>query len=67
MKASGLAAGKGVTVASGVEEACAAVDDALVRDKFADAGQVIVVEELLEGPEISVCCYLTLTYECIMP
>ena len=39
VKAVGLAAGKGVVVAHGLEEALAAVDDMLVQQKFGDAGQ----------------------------
>ena len=49
----GLAAGKGVTVAFSVEEAHAAIDDALVARRFGDAGAEIVVEEFLEGEEAS--------------
>ena len=54
VKASGLAKGKGVTVANTVEEAIAAVDDALVRRIFGPAGDVVVVEECLVGEEASV-------------
>jgi len=54
VKASGLAKGKGVTVASTVEEALAAVDDAMVRKIFGSAGDVVVVEECLIGEEASV-------------
>lgn len=54
VKATGLCAGKGVVVCKTVEEARRAVEDALVRKIFGDAGNTIVVEELLEGPEVSV-------------
>ncbi|CAG2121650.1 unnamed protein product, partial [Medioppia subpectinata] len=54
VKASGLAAGKGVIVAANVEEACNAVDSILVNKSFGTAGDVVVVEELLEGDEVSV-------------
>ena len=54
VKASGLAKGKGVTVASTVEEALAAVDDAMVRKIFGPAGDIVVVEECLMGEEASV-------------
>lgn len=54
MKASGLAAGKGVVVASTKEEACQAVDDILTNAKYGDAGETVVIEELLEGDEVSV-------------
>ncbi|HAA92700.1 MAG TPA: phosphoribosylamine--glycine ligase [Rhodospirillaceae bacterium] len=54
VKADGLAAGKGVTVAMSVEEALAAAEDALVGGRFGDAGASIVVEEFLDGEELSV-------------
>jgi phosphoribosylamine--glycine ligase len=54
VKADGLAAGKGVTVATDRETAIAAIEESLVRDAFGEAGRTIVVEELLEGPEVSV-------------
>ncbi|OWR49448.1 Trifunctional purine biosynthetic protein adenosine-3 [Danaus plexippus plexippus] len=57
VKASGLAAGKGVVVASNVDEACAAVDEILTEAKYGTAGQVVVVEELLEGEEVSVLAF----------
>ena len=53
VKADGLAAGKGVTVATTPAEAQAAIDEALVQHRFGDAGAEIVVEEFLAGPEAS--------------
>ena len=53
VKADGLAAGKGVTVASNVEETLAAIEDCF-SGRFGDAGQRVVLEECLEGPEVSV-------------
>ncbi len=53
MKADGLAAGKGVTVALERATAIAALEDALERRVFGEAGSTVVVEEVLEGPEIS--------------
>jgi phosphoribosylamine---glycine ligase len=53
VKADGLAAGKGVVVATDLEEACRAVDAALVERRFAAAGIEIVVEDFLEGEEAS--------------
>ncbi|HUY67760.1 MAG TPA: phosphoribosylamine--glycine ligase [Alphaproteobacteria bacterium] len=53
VKADGLAAGKGVTVARTVEEAFAAIDDAMVKKVFGAAGGEVVIEEYLEGEEVS--------------
>jgi len=53
IKADGLAAGKGVTVAATVAEAQVAVDAALAEGRFGAAGAEIVVEEFLEGEEAS--------------
>ncbi|XP_054160680.1 trifunctional purine biosynthetic protein adenosine-3-like [Oppia nitens] len=57
IKASGLAAGKGVIVAASVAEACDAIDSILVNKAFGSAGNTVVVEELLDGPEVSVFAF----------
>ncbi|NWV33144.1 PUR2 protein, partial [Grantiella picta] len=57
VKASGLAAGKGVIVASTKEEACKAVTEIMQDKSFGTAGETVVVEELLEGEEISCLCF----------
>ncbi|PZC74888.1 hypothetical protein B5X24_HaOG207051 [Helicoverpa armigera] len=57
VKASGLAAGKGVVVAATKEEACQAVDEILTDAKYGSAGQTVVIEELLEGDEVSVLAF----------
>jgi phosphoribosylamine--glycine ligase len=54
IKASGLAKGKGVILPSTMEEAVKAVDDIMVRKVFGDAGNTVVLEERLSGPEVSV-------------
>ncbi|MBY5161183.1 phosphoribosylamine--glycine ligase [Salsipaludibacter albus] len=54
VKADGLAAGKGVRVCHDLAAAREAVDDALVRRVFGDAGANLVIEEFLDGPERSV-------------
>ena len=53
VKADGLAAGKGVTVAMSVAEAHGAIDDALVGNVFGEAGSSVVIEEFMEGEEVS--------------
>jgi phosphoribosylamine--glycine ligase len=52
VKASGLAAGKGVIIAQTVEEARAAAES-MLQGRFGDAGHEIVIEEFLEGEEAS--------------
>ena len=55
VKADGLAAGKGVTVAMTLDEALDAID-ACFEGAFGDAGAEVVVEEFLEGEEASFFC-----------
>jgi phosphoribosylamine--glycine ligase len=54
IKADGLAAGKGVTVAETVEQAEAAIRDALEGNAFGDAGNRVVIEDFLVGEEASI-------------
>jgi phosphoribosylamine--glycine ligase len=54
VKASGLAAGKGVVVCSSLAEADAAIDAMLVQHQFGVAGSEVLVEEFMEGEELSV-------------
>ena len=53
IKADGLAAGKGVVVAMGIDEAHAAVEMMLSDNKFGGAGARVVIEEFLSGEEAS--------------
>ncbi len=53
VKADGLAAGKGVVVAASVAEAKAAVDAMLLEHRLGQAGARVVIEECLEGEEVS--------------
>ena len=55
IKADGLAAGKGVTVAMTEDEAIAAIDECF-DGSFGEAGASVVVEEFLEGEEASFFC-----------
>jgi phosphoribosylamine---glycine ligase len=54
VKADGLARGKGVIVCASVKESDDAIDAMLVEQRFGKSGATIVVEERLEGPELSV-------------
>jgi phosphoribosylamine--glycine ligase len=54
VKASGLAAGKGAIVCATRREAADAVRSMLGEHRFGDAGSVVVIEDFLEGEEISV-------------
>ncbi len=54
VKASGLAAGKGVIVCDDASQAQAAVDVLMVDRMFGDAADEVLLEERLEGPEVSV-------------
>jgi phosphoribosylamine--glycine ligase len=56
VKADGLAAGKGVTVAHTLGDALAAIRACLADDVFGDAGHKVVVEEFLDGEEASFIC-----------
>lgn len=57
IKADGLALGKGVIIAEDFETAAAAVHDMMSGGKFGDSGKTVVVEEFLEGPEVSVLAF----------
>lgn len=65
IKASGLAAGKGVVVTNTKASAVEAVDT--VAKGFGAAGNTLVVEELLEGEEVSVLCFTDGTHVGVMP
>ncbi|UCH77754.1 MAG: phosphoribosylamine--glycine ligase [Candidatus Coatesbacteria bacterium] len=54
VKADGLAAGKGVTVAMTEEEAYAAVEAMMVEKRFGDAGERILIEDYVSGEEASI-------------
>lgn len=54
VKASGLAAGKGVIICQSLEEAKKAIQEIMVDKVFQDAGAEVVIEEFLEGVEASI-------------
>ncbi|WVQ84956.1 phosphoribosylamine-glycine ligase [Cryptococcus sp. DSM 104549] len=57
IKASGLAAGKGVLIPENDDEALAALKSVMIDQEFGNAGDEVVVEEHLSGPEISVLAF----------
>lgn len=58
IKADGLAAGKGVTVAYSQEEAQQALSDIMVTKVFGEAGAQVVIEEFLAGQEMSILAFV---------
>ncbi|MDX8383690.1 MAG: phosphoribosylamine--glycine ligase [Ghiorsea sp.] len=65
IKASGLAAGKGVIIAHSESEAIDAARDMLSGNSFGDAGSQVVIEEFLEGEEAS--CLFIVSGDTILP
>ncbi len=63
IKADGLAAGKGVVVAATEEEAINAIDDLMENGKVGNAGKKLVIEDYLQGVEISVLAAVSVTPE----
>ncbi|MGO5021928.1 phosphoribosylamine--glycine ligase [Lawsonibacter sp. LCP25S3_G6] len=57
VKADGLALGKGVVVASTVEEAQAAAREMMEDKKFGESGSTVVIEECMVGPEVTVLAF----------
>ena len=57
VKADGLALGKGVIIARTRQEARDAVTDMMSGGKFGASGATVVIEEFLEGPEVSVLAF----------
>ncbi|MYB28174.1 MAG: phosphoribosylamine--glycine ligase [Acidimicrobiaceae bacterium] len=67
VKASGLAAGKGVIVPSTRQEAAEAVEAMLVGGRFGTAGSEILLEERLEGRELSVLAFCDGEHFAVLP
>lgn len=57
LKADGLALGKGVLICNTLQEAKDGVKTLMLDKQFGDAGNEIVIEEFMTGPEVSVLCY----------
>lgn len=58
IKADGLAAGKGVVVAKTIKEAEEAIEDAMEKRIFGDAGSEVVIEEFLQGQEVTLMAFV---------
>lgn len=58
IKANGLAAGKGVVICNTYKEAEDTILQMIEKNKFGDAGKNIVIEEFLEGIEVSLLCFV---------
>ncbi|KZZ84173.1 phosphoribosylamine--glycine ligase [Bacillus sp. SJS] len=58
IKADGLAAGKGVTVAMTMEDALQCLKDFLLDEKFGEASKSVVIEDFLEGEEFSLMAFV---------
>lgn len=67
VKASGLAAGKGVLICQEKKEAEQAIRDMLSGTSFGEAGQTIVIEEFLEGVEISIFVLVNVDECAVLP
>ena len=57
VKADGLAAGKGVIICESPDEALKALQDMMVDNSFSGAGNTVVIEEFMTGPEVSVLAF----------
>ena len=58
LKANGLAEGKGVIIANTKEEAREALEEMLLKRRFGDSGNTVVIEEFLEGEEFSFMAFV---------
>lgn len=67
LKADGLAAGKGVIICNSTLEAVAEFDMMIHQSKFGDAGKKVVIEEFLNGIELSVFVLTDGKNYCILP
>jgi phosphoribosylamine--glycine ligase len=59
IKATGLAKGKGVTICYRTSDALETIDRIMRKKEFGDAGQRVVIEEKLTGPECSILAFVS--------
>lgn len=67
VKASGLAAGKGVIICEDQEHAQQVATDMLTGQLFGDSGKTVVIEEFLQGPEVSILAVVKGTDALLLP
>ena len=67
LKADGLAAGKGVLILNNIDEAKQELEDMLSNNKFGEASSKVVIEEFLDGIELSVFVLTDGKNYCILP
>ena len=65
VKADGLALGKGVIIAMNKEEAVGAVKSMMSEGVFGESGKRVIIEDFLEGPEVSVLAFTD--GKCVVP
>ena len=66
LKADGLALGKGVLICKNFEEAKSGIEELMIDKSFGDAGNTVVIEEFLEGREVSVLSFVDGTHYALM-
>ena len=66
LKADGLALGKGVLICKTFEEAKSGIEELMIDKSFGDAGNTIVIEEFLQGREVSVLSFADGTHYALM-
>lgn len=67
LKADGLAAGKGVVICSTITDATAELEKMLLEKKFGEASQKVLIEEFLDGIELSVFAITDGKHYCMLP
>lgn len=59
IKADGLALGKGVVIVSDYDHGVQTLDEMMNQAQFGEAGATVVIEEFLDGPELSLLCIVS--------